>query len=96
MRVTHLPAKDEFYSCLNDEGISDDDYAHAQLVWNSLNIQDVGHYSDVYLKCDVILLCEVFEDFRDNCLKSYNLDAAHYFTIAGFTWDALLQFSKVK
>ena len=96
LNVTHLPSKDEFYSCLNEEGISDDDYAHAQLVWSTLNIRDIGHYSDVYLKCDVLLLSEVFEDFREKCLKSHKIDAAQHITLAGFTFDAAFLFSDVK
>ena len=38
---------------------------------------------------------DVFEDFRDFCMKSHLLDAGQYYTLAGFTWDACFTFSKV-
>ena len=94
LKTNPLPEKEEFYSRLNDEHISEE-YEHAQIVWNIFNIRDLGQYCDLYLKTDVLLLADVFEDFRDNCMKSYQLDAGHYFTLAGFTWDAMLKFTKV-
>ena len=59
---------------MTEEGISHEDYEHAQLLWTTFNIQDVGQYSDIYLECDVLLLCEVTEDFCDMCSKSYKID----------------------
>ena len=42
---------------------------------------------------DVLLLAEIFENFRNVCLKNYELDPAHYYTSPGLSWDALLKFS---
>ncbi|RLU19832.1 hypothetical protein DMN91_008391 [Ooceraea biroi] len=47
-------------------------------------------YSDLYLKTDVLLLANVFENFRDTCIRSYGLDLVHYYTLPGYTWDAML------
>jgi hypothetical protein len=44
----------------------------------------------------VLLLSDVFEEFRDECLSTYQLDPAHYFSLPGFSWDAALKYSKVK
>ena len=57
------PEKLEFYSKLYDEGISDEDYDHAQNVWRTFNCQTLGDYHDVYLESDVLLLADVFESF---------------------------------
>ena len=57
---TELPDKESFYSELNKEGITDEDYVHAQKVWDVFKIKDSGEYNDLYVQCDTILLAEVF------------------------------------
>ena len=50
----------------------------------------MGEYHDLYLKTDVLLLADVFENFRTNCITSYKLDPVHYYTLPGFAWDVSL------
>ena len=88
---TCLPPKEEFYSHLNDEDISDDDYQHAIRVWNTFECKSIRDYHDLYLKSDVLLLADVFENFRKTCLKHYKLDPVHYYTSPGLAWDACLK-----
>ena len=88
---TQLPPKEEFYSRLNDEDISDGDYQHAINVWNTFGCKTIRDYHDLYLKSDVLLLADVFENFRKTCLKHYKLDPAHYYTSPGLAWDACLK-----
>ena len=88
---TQLPPKEEFYSKLNDEDISDDDYQHALNVWNTFKCKSIRDYHNLYLKSDVLLLADVFENFRATCLKHYHLDPAHYYTSPGLAWDACLK-----
>ena len=86
-----LPPKDAFYSNLNDEDISDEDYQHAIRVWNTFGCKTLRDYHDLYLKSDVLLLADVFESFRKTCLHHYKLDPAHYYTSPGLAWDACLK-----
>ena len=88
---TQLPPKEEFYSKLNDEDITEDDYQHAINVWNTFKCKSLRDYHDLYLKSDVLLLSDVFENFRKTCLKHYKLDPAHYYTSPGLAWDACLK-----
>ena len=88
---TQLPPKEEFYSKLNDEDISDEDYQHAKKMWNTFRCKTIKDYHDLYLKSDVLLLADVFENFRKNCIKHYNLDPVHYYTSPGLAWDACLK-----
>ena len=65
---TELPTKEEFYSILNDQHVTNGEYDHARKVWKTFDIQTMGEYHDLYLKSDVLLLADVFESFRKNCL----------------------------
>ncbi|XP_050434996.1 uncharacterized protein LOC126842151 [Adelges cooleyi] len=85
-----LPDKKEFFNDLSESHISQEDYDHALKVWKQFRCQTLGEYSDVYLKIDTLMLCDVFEAFRNLCMHTYNLDAAHYFTSPGLSFDAML------
>ena len=95
-KETQLPSKDEFYSNLYMEGITDNDYKHAQNVWKTFNIADMGMYHDLYMNSDVLLLADVFENFRDSCLDIYKLDPTHFVTAPGLAWYAALKYTKVR
>ena len=95
LKETALPPKEAFYSRLNDGGISDEDYTHAQNVWKTFKMKYFKDYHELYNKADVLLLADVFENFRNNSLKNYGLDPAHYYTAPGLTWDAALKFTGV-
>ena len=86
-----LQPKEEFYSKLYDEDITYEDYQHAINVWNTFGCKTIRDYHDLYLKSDLLLLADVFENFRKTCLKHYKLDPAHYFTSPGLAWDACLK-----
>ena len=91
-----LPPKEEFYSILNDKHIEDEDYQHAHNVWKTFNLKNMGEYHDLYLASDILLLADVFENFRKTCLKYYKLDPCHYFTSPGLSWDAMLKMTNIK
>ena len=93
---TKLPVQQDFYSILNNEHISDKQYKHAQNVWDTFNLKTMGDYHDLYLKSDVLLLADVFENFRKTCLQYYKLDPCHYFTSPGLSWDAMLKMTDIK
>jgi hypothetical protein len=88
---TSLPPQSEFYSKLYDTDISNEDYQHAQHVWNTFNAKTMREYHDLFLETDVLLLADVYESFRDVCLTHYGLDPAWYYTSPGLAWDAALK-----
>jgi len=90
-----LPSRASFYSSLSGDTVSESDYAHAVNVWQRFSIRTLGEYSDLYLKIDVLLLADIFENFRNSCIASYGLDPAYYYTLPGFTWDAMLKYTRV-
>ena len=71
---TQLPNKKDFYSKLLNENITDEQYRHAQNVWKTFYIKNMGQYHDLHSKSDVLLLADLFENFRKTCLQYYKLD----------------------
>ena len=92
---TELPKREDFYSLLTDNNISKDDYSHAKDVWNTFNLKNMGEYHDLYLRTDILLLTDVFENFRKTCLTYYKLDPLHYITSPGLAWDAMLKMTGI-
>ena len=91
-----LPKKTSFFSRLKQEKISEEDFLHAQKVWKEFELKNMGDYHDLYLKTDVLLLSDVMENFRKLCEKHYELDPAHFFTVPGMAWDAMLKMTGIK
>ena len=91
-----LPPKEAFYSNSNLEDISDEDYAHAQKVWNVFEIKNLGEYHNLYVQSDTLLLADVYENFRNMCLDKYELDPSYFVSAPGLTWQACLKKTRVK
>ena len=96
LKETQLLPKEAFYSRLNDEG--DENYAHAREVWKTFEMKNLEDYHNLYYRVDVFLLADVFENFRDICIKNYNYnsDPAHYYTAPGLAWGAALKVTNVE
>ncbi|GFT98807.1 uncharacterized protein NPIL_213371 [Nephila pilipes] len=90
-----LPPISKFYNELNEEAISVEDYNHACRVFNQFNLSNLGEYCDLYVKTDVLLLTDLFENFRKICIHTYKLDLCWYFTTPALSWDAMLLNTKV-
>ena len=93
---TCLPPIECWYSRLKDENVSEDDFAHANKVWDTFGMKTMRDYHDLYIQTDVRLLADVFERFRGVCLQHYKLDPAWYFTAPGLAWDACLKMTQVE
>ena len=80
---TSLPDdKKAFYNKLNLEDITNEDYAHAK---------NLGDYHDLYVQCDLLLLADVFENFRNKCIEIYELNPAHFLSASGLGQQACLK-----
>ena len=90
-----LPDRSKFYSSLKDECISEKDYLHAN-VWNVFKMNTLANYHDLYLNTDVLLLADVSEKFISKRLEYYGLDPCHYFSSPRFSWDAMLNMTRIE
>jgi len=86
-----LPSKESFYNSLSNQHISNEDYLMAEEVFSAFGCMNLGQYSDNYLKIDVLLLADIFEEFRDICLRNYKLDPAWHYSAPGLSWNAMLK-----
>ena len=88
---TSLPGKESFYSSLNMENIDDIDYRHGNNVFKKFKLKNLGEHHDLYVQSDKLLLADVFENFRNMCIKVYELDPALFLSLPGLAWQACLK-----
>ncbi len=88
---SQLPSIQDFASRLRQTECDNADYVHASRIWSSFQCHTLKDYHDVYLKSDVLLLADVFEEFRKVCMTHYQLDPAHYVSAPQLSWDAMLK-----
>ena len=93
---TSLSVKEDFYSHLNMEDMTNADYAHTKRVCKNFEIENLGEYHNLYVQSDRLLLAEVFENFQKMCLEIYELDPAKKFSAPELAWQAALKKTKVK
>ena len=83
MKQAFLPSKEVYYSKLTDDGITEEDYQHAHIVYKVFNIESKKDYHNLYNLSDVLLLAYIFKNFRNICMNHYGLDPAWYFSAPG-------------
>ena len=91
-----LPSKEDFYSNLNMENIDDIDYRHGNNVFKRFELENLGDYHDLYVQSDTLLLADVFENFRDMCIKEYELDPGYFLSLPGLVWQACLKKTNIE
>ena len=93
---TSLPNKESFYSNLNMENIDDIDYRHGNNVFERFKLKNLVEYHNLYVQSDTLLLADVFENFRNTCLKVYELDPAHFLSLPGLAMASMFKENKYK
>ena len=88
---TSIPNKESFYSNLTMENITEMGYLHANNVFKTFKLNNLGDYHDLYVQSNILLLADVFENFRKAYIKTYELDPAHFISLPGLVWQACLK-----
>ena len=88
-----LPSREKFYSSLTGKRISEKGYELVLKVWNKFEMKTMKDHHNLYLKCDILLLADVFEKFRNNSLKDCRLYPSHCSSV--LNWDVMLNITKV-
>ena len=93
---TSLPDKDAFFGSLNLEDITDVYHRHANNVFQKFKLKHLGEYHDLCVQSDILLLPDVFENFRNMCIEIYELDPAHFLSAPGLAWQVCLKITGVE
>ena len=91
-----LHEKEDFYSHLNMEDYTDADYTHPKRVCKDFETKNLGEYHDLYVQSNTLLLIDVSENFRNMCLKIYELNPVKFLSAPGLAWQAALKKTKIK
>ena len=90
LKETSLPEYENFYSEWGQSNITKRDYEHAQKVWTTFSINNMKEFQDLYVKSDTLQLADIFENFRNMCIETYQLDHCYFVSVPGFAWEACL------
>ena len=93
---TSLPDKESFYSNLNTEDIDDIDYRHGNNLFKRFKLKNLGKYHDLYVQSDTLLLADIFENFRNMCIKVHELDPAPFLSLPRLAWQVCLKKTNIK
>ena len=69
---------------------------HAKRVYKEFNNKNLGDFHHSYVKGDTLLLADVFENFRNKCIKIHELDPAHFLSASRSAWEAALKKTKIE
>ena len=95
LKLEEFPDKKEFYSILNQKDVSNEEYEHGKKIFNKY-CKTFEDYLMLYQKLDVLILADVFENFRDICLKHYEIDPVYCYSAPGLSWNAGLKYTNIK
>ncbi|XP_064481238.1 uncharacterized protein LOC135394428 isoform X2 [Ornithodoros turicata] len=91
-----LPPRDKFFNILNGTEVSEQDYNHAQNVYEKFRLKSLGEYSDLYLLTDTLLLADVFQNFRKWTLDVHKIEPFHFVSLPGLSMSCALKMSQVE
>ena len=91
LKETELPLREEFYNDLTKSECSTQDYTHAKIVFEKFQCRNLEDYQNLYMRLDVCLLADVFQNFRYLSMQKYSLDPVHFFTSPSLSWQACLK-----
>ncbi|MCG8672517.1 MAG: DNA polymerase, partial [Pseudomonadales bacterium] len=95
-QAKQLPDREYFFHEIGEEPVSEEDYAHAQRVWNGFNCANMIDYTKVYNLLDVFLLGEGMFDLRESIYKEYELDICNYLSLPMLSKDLMLSKTKAQ
>ena len=94
--LPHLVERKEFYNTLTNSCITEEQYVTAQKMWTTFDMKMMQDYMETYCLCDVLLLSEVFEVFRSECLTNFEIEPMHFISLLGSAFQTFLKKTDVE
>ena len=91
-----LPKIKDFYNSIKLETVSEEKYNQIKEIYDKLVLKNIKEYLDTYLKSDIVLLCDIFENFRKGIWNKFGLDCSKYISSPSLSKDCMLEFSGIK
>jgi len=96
LRETELPEKSKFYNDLTESEIDDRQYQHAWAVWRHFDMKSFKDYHDHYMKSDVLLLSDCFQNFRQTMISTHGLDCLYFPSLPSMALQVALKMTEVE
>jgi len=93
---TQLPPIESFYNTLDEEALTQEDYDRAKKIWAHYKMNTLQNYHDHYLLSDVLLLADVFQNFRNTIYEEHHLDPLHFITLPSLAWASAMKYTNTK
>ena len=90
----NLPDKSEFYNILTMKHISDEEHENVKLFYKKMQFKNIREYLTCYLQTNILLLNDVFENFRNMIFEKFELDPVKYISSPGLTKDCCLKYTQ--
>ncbi|CAG9794210.1 unnamed protein product [Diatraea saccharalis] len=94
LKETSFLKRCDYNSSIENKKV-DKEYENAILIWKTFNCRNIDDYLVLRLKANILFLADVIEYLRNLCISNYELDPAHYYSIAGFSWNAMLKSTNI-
>jgi len=93
---TQLPLIEAFYNTLEEEACPPKNYDRAREIWAHCDMKTMKNHHDHYLLSDVLLLADVFQNFRNSVYEQHHLDPLHFITLPSLAWASALKYTTTK
>lgn len=90
-----LPPPEAFHNELYQSDVTEEEYQHAQTVWNELGVKNLGEYTRIYNMQDTLLLLDAFNNLRGVFYSQFGIDPLNTWSLPHLTWQCMLKYTGI-
>ena len=96
LKIEELPDRKYFYNMLKLKDIDNKEYRIVKEFYENMKFKNIREYLECYLKSDITLLADVFNNFRKIIFDNLGLDCVKYISSPSLSKDAGLKYTNCK